>query len=63
VLNVAKDIPGAEISNLTKPQTGCLHDYQITTDDMTRLSAADIFVVNGADMEAFLDKVVKELPG
>ena len=61
-LNVAKDVPGVEVLNLTKPQTGCLHDYQMTTDDMTHLSHANIFVVNGAGMEAFLDKVIAQLP-
>lgn len=61
-LNVAKDVPGVEVLNLTKPQTGCLHDYQMTPDDMTHLSGANIFVVNGAGMEAFLDKVVAQLP-
>jgi zinc transport system substrate-binding protein len=61
-LNVAKDIPGVEVTNLTQPQTGCLHDYQMTTADMTRLSGADIFVVNGAGMETFLDKVIQQLP-
>ena len=61
-LNVAKDVPGVEVLNLTQPQTGCLHDYQMTPDDMMHLSGANIFVVNGAGMEAFLDKVVAQLP-
>ena len=61
-LNVAKDVPEVEVLNLTPPQTGCLHDYQMTPDDMMRLSRANIFVVNGAGMEAFLDKVVAQLP-
>ena len=61
-LNVAKDVPGVEVLNLTQPQTGCLHDYQMTPDDMMHLSGANIFVVNGAGMDAFLDKVVAQLP-
>ena len=61
-LNVTKGVPGIELHNLTKPMTGCLHDYSITTDDMKQLSKTDIFVVNGAGMESFLDKVVKQLP-
>jgi zinc transport system substrate-binding protein len=61
-LNVTKGIPGVEVRNLTKPMTGCLHDYSITTDDMKQLSKTDIFIVNGAGMESFLDKVVKQLP-
>jgi zinc transport system substrate-binding protein len=61
-LNVAKGMEGVEVVNLTKPQTGCLHDYQMTTEDMRRLAGADIFVVNGAGMEAFLEKVLAQLP-
>jgi len=61
-LNVARDIPGVAVINLTKPLTGCLHDYQLTPDDLVSLSKADIFVVNGAGMEAFLDKAVQQVP-
>jgi len=61
-LNITKGVPGIELRNLTKPMSGCLHDYSITTDDMKQLSNTDIFVVNGAGMESFLDKVVKQLP-
>lgn len=61
-LNVAKGVPGVEVRNLTKPRTGCLHDYQMTPTDMTHLSGASVFVVNGARMEAFLDKAVAQLP-
>jgi len=62
-LNVTKDIPGVTVFNLTKPITGCLHDYQLTPDDLKCLQNAQIFVVNGAGMEAFLDKVIKQQPG
>ncbi len=61
-INVTKDIPGVQVFNMTKPQTGCLHDYQLTPDDLKTLEKADVFVVNGAGMEAFLDKVVKQQP-
>ena len=61
-LNVVGDAAGVELSNLAQAQAGCLRDYQLTTDDMIRLSRADIFVAHGAGMESFLDKVVKERP-
>jgi len=61
-LNVTKGVPGVEVRDLTKPMTGCLHDYSITTDDMKELTRTDIFVVNGAGMESFLDKVIKQQP-
>lgn len=59
-LNVTKDIPGVEVINMTKPQTGCLHDYQITPEDLLTLESAQVFVVNGAGMESFMDKVIKQ---
>ena len=61
-INVAKDVPGVKVVNMTKPTTGCLHDYQLNPDDLKTLSKAQIFVVNGAGMEAFMDKVVQQLP-
>jgi zinc transport system substrate-binding protein len=61
-LNVAQGIAGVEVRNLTMPQTGCLHDYQMTPADRVRLDGASILVVNGAGMESFLDKVRQQLP-
>ena len=58
--NITKGVEGVQLTNMTKPQTGCLHDYQLTTDDMKTLEKADVFVANGAGMESFLDKVIKE---
>ena len=57
-INIVGEIEGVEVVNLTKPQTGCLHDYQLTTEDMKTLETADIFVVNGLGMENFLEKVI-----
>ena len=56
-INIAGNVEGVEVVNLTKPQTGCLHDYQLTTEDMKTLETADIFIVNGLGMENFLEKV------
>ncbi|MCX8128770.1 MAG: metal ABC transporter substrate-binding protein [Clostridia bacterium] len=61
-INVVKDIPGIKVVNLTEPQKGCLHDYSLTTDNMKTLNDAQIFVINGAGIEAFMDKVTKQLP-
>ena len=59
-INIANGIDGVTVTNMTKPQTGCLHDYQLTTADMKTLEKADILIANGAGMEGFLDKVIKE---
>ena len=59
-INITDGIDGVEVVNMTKPQTGCLHDYQLSTGDLTTLEKADAFVINGAGMEAFLDKVIRQ---
>ena len=61
-MNITRGVEGVEVVNMTPPQTGCLHDYQLTPEDMKLLETADIFVVNGLGMESFLDKVVEARP-
>ncbi|MCI5620318.1 MAG: metal ABC transporter substrate-binding protein [Lachnospiraceae bacterium] len=56
-LNIVGDTEGVKLSNLSEPQTGCLHDYQLTPADMKLLSTADVFVVNGGGIESFLSDV------
>ena len=56
-INITQGVDGVEVHNMTKPQTGCLHDYQLMTEDMKTLENADAFVINGAGMEDFMDKV------
>ena len=61
-LNITRGISGVEVVNLTPPQVGCLHDYQLTPEDMKTLETADIFIINGLGMESFMDKVVEAYP-
>lgn len=61
-INVAGNIPGVRVTNMTEPQTGCLHDYELSPSDMKALEGADLFVINGAGMEAFMDEVKKAYP-
>jgi zinc transport system substrate-binding protein len=61
-INITKGISGVQVISMTKPQAGCLHDYQLTPEDMTIFEKADVFVINGAGMEAFLDKALKQRP-
>ena len=61
-INITRGVQGVEVVNLTPPQTGCLHDYQLTPEDMKILEDADILVVNGLGMESFLDKVIEAHP-
>ena len=58
-LNVVGQAPGVSVTSMAPPMAGCLHDYQLSTDDMVTLSSADVFVINGAGMEAFLDNAAR----
>ncbi|WP_286316186.1 metal ABC transporter substrate-binding protein, partial [Romboutsia ilealis] len=60
--NVVKDIDNVELINMTDSATGCLHDYSLTTDNIKLLEDCDIFIINGAGMESFLDKVLEQKP-
>lgn len=61
-MNVIGDCEGVTLSNLSEPQTGCLHDYQLTPADMKLLSTADVFIVNGGGIESFLSDVAEQYP-
>lgn len=60
--NIANGCDGIEVRNLSEPQTGCLHDFQLTPEDMKLLSEADVFFVNGGGMESFLGGVTEQYP-
>lgn len=58
--NITDGVKGINVQNMTKPQTGCLHDYQLTPNDMKKLTTASILIVNGGGMESFLDRTIKQ---
>jgi zinc transport system substrate-binding protein len=60
--NVIGSAPGVTLKNLSEPQTGCLHDFQLTPEDMKLLSTADVFVINGGGIESFLEDVAEAYP-
>lgn len=61
-MNVIGDCETVTLENLSEPQTGCLHDYQLTPADMKLLSTADVFIVNGGGIESFLSDVAEQYP-
>lgn len=63
LLNITDSVPGTQVSLLAPPNTGCLHDYQLTTKDMKAIAECDILVANGAGMEDFLDKAMEARKG
>ena len=59
---ITKNSYNINLINMTTPSTGCLHDYQLTSGDMKKLSCADLFIINGGDMESFVSNIEKSLP-
>lgn len=61
-LNIADGVDGVQVDDMTGQQTGCLHDYQLQSKDMKNIEQASVFVINGAGMESFMEKVTTQLP-
>ncbi len=60
-LNLTKDIPDVEVVNMCDSNTGCLHNFQLKSEDLKKIESSSVFVINGAGMESFLNKVINEL--
>ncbi len=56
-LNLTEGVEGIKVENLMNQQVGCPHDYQLTTGDMLKLEQADMLIINGGDMESYVEKV------
>jgi zinc transport system substrate-binding protein len=61
-LNITDGVDGIQVDNMAGQQAGCLHDYQLQSKDMKNIEQADVFVINGAGMETFMEKVTSQLP-
>mgnify|MGYP000563171254 CR=1 FL=1 len=61
-LNITRDVPGVRVACMAPPETGCLHHYQLRPEDLKTLASAQILVANGAGMESFLAKAIKQAP-
>ena len=56
-LNIVNGIDDFEVACMAEQNTGCLHDYQILSRDAKLIADADVFIINGAGMETFLEDV------
>lgn len=59
---VIEGAEGVELKNMAQPQTGCLHDYELTISDMKLLEGADVLIINGGGMESFLEQAMERYP-
>ena len=56
--NITQGAQNVEMVNMADINTGCLHDYTLSTTDMKKLEKADVIVQNGLGLENFIDKVL-----
>ncbi len=54
-INLTDGIDELDVQCMAEQNTGCLHDYNITTKDARLLNDCDVFIINGAGMEGFVE--------
>lgn len=57
--NITEGVEDVEVVNMAETTTGCVHNYTLTTDDLKKFENADIFVINGLELEGFINKITK----
>lgn len=57
--NVTMNVKGVSVDYLLPNNVGP-HDYSLTPGDMKKIAKSDVFIVNGLQLEEFLDKAIKE---
>lgn len=60
--NITDGANNVQLVNMTEQNTGCIHDYTLTTNDMKKIENADIFIQNGLGLEIFMDKIFTIYP-
>ncbi len=59
-MNIADGVEGVEIKKMSENHSGCLHDFQLQSKDIRNIEKSSAFIINGAGMENFLDKITEE---
>ena len=60
-LRVVGDVSGVTVHCLTRPATGCLHDYQLSPTERMSLEKADLLILNGGGTESFLEHTLTQI--
>ena len=57
---LTEGVDGVEVSQLIDETVSCLHDYTLTVPDMKAIEKADIIILNGADLEVFMEDALAQ---
>ena len=52
---VTEGVEGIEVLRLDTGSTSCLHDYNLTVNDMKKIEKADVIAISGAGLEEFME--------
>ena len=52
---VTEGVEGVEVLRLDTGSTSCLHDYNLTVNDMKKIERADVIAISGAGLEEFME--------
>lgn len=55
--NITQGAENINLVNMTELNTGCVHDYTLSTEDMKQIENADVFIQNGLGLESFIEKI------
>ena len=55
---VTEGVDGVEVLRLDTGSTSCLHDYNLTVNDMKKIERADVLALNGAGLEEFMEEAL-----
>jgi ABC-type Zn uptake system ZnuABC Zn-binding protein ZnuA len=53
--SVTEGVDGVEVLRLDTGSTSCLHDYNLTVNDMKKIERADVIALNGVGLEEFME--------
>lgn len=56
--NITEGAENIELVSMADVNTGCVHNYTLTTSDMKKIENADVFIQNGLNLESFMDKAI-----
>ena len=58
--SLTEGVGGVEVTQLIDETVSCLHDYTLTVPDMKAIEKADIIILNGADLEVFMEDALAQ---
>ncbi|HSQ43137.1 MAG TPA: metal ABC transporter substrate-binding protein [Fibrobacteraceae bacterium] len=62
VRRIGHDVAGLKVSLAFQTHGKCLHEHQISTEEMRNLCSASLVVANGVNFEPFLDQAMRQCP-